>query len=127
MYKRQPKETHEETKEAPPEKISIAFKTVQKETIGYLKKKFDTTQNIVFALMLAEEYLHLKSYKEALKWALVANELDPKNERSWILFAKTKAKLNSKNEAIIVLEEYLKHHSSAKVELLVNSLKKGIL
>jgi tetratricopeptide (TPR) repeat protein len=99
---------HGEAKEVPPEKISIAFKTVQKETIGYLKKKFSATRNIVFALMLAEEYLHLGSYKEALRWALVANEIDPKNERSWILFAKTKAKLNGKNEAIIVLEEYLK-------------------
>lgn len=115
-----------ETLEISPSRIDIDSKIVQRDTTAYLKEKFDATKNIVFALMLSEEYYKLEEYNGARKWALIANEINPKNERSWILFAMSQAKLNNTNEAIQALEEFLKSNSSNNAESLLDKLKKGI-
>lgn len=104
-------------------KINIETKEV--ETTAYLKEKFYATHNIVFALMLSEEYYHLKDYKNALQWALSANEIDPQNERSWILFAKAKAKLGSPDEAIKALSVFQNTSPSSKVSILIKKIKSG--
>ncbi|NLC27532.1 MAG: hypothetical protein GX780_02030 [Campylobacteraceae bacterium] len=106
-------------------KIHIDIKPTSSNTTKYLKEKFDVTGNIVFALMIADEYYSLGEYENALRWALTANEMNPKNERSWILFAMIKAKLNRPQEAIMALEEYLKTNNSGKIESLLISLKRG--
>lgn len=103
----------------------INIQTQEVETTTYLKEKFYSTHNIVFALMLSEEYYHLKDYKNALKWALSANEIDPQNERSWILFAKAKAKLGSPTEAIKALNVFQKSSPSSKISILIKKIKSG--
>lgn len=106
-------------------KIHIEIKPSSADTTKYLKEKFDSTGNIVFALMVSEEYYHMEQYNDAIRWALTANELDPKNERSWILFAQSKAKLGHRKEAIMALEEFLKSNNSGKIESLLIKLKQG--
>ncbi len=108
-----------------PSRVDIDYKITQRDTTAYLKEKFDTTKNIVFALMLSEEYYRLEAYLEARKWALIANEINPKNERSWILFAMSQAKLNNVDDAIKALEEFLKTNSSTNAHSLLEKLKKG--
>lgn len=120
-----PPQERVETLEITPPRINIEYKTTQRDTTAYLREKFDSTKNIVFALMLSEEYYGLEDYPQARKWALIANEADPKNERSWILFAMAQAKLDNTKEAISALEEFLKNNSSTNAQLLLDKLKKG--
>jgi len=108
-------------------KIQINMEPSSADTTQYLKDKFDATGNIVFALMVSEEYYHMGQYNDSIRWALTANELDPKNERSWILFAQSKAKLDRPQEAIMALEEFLKTNNSGKIESLLIKLKRGTL
>jgi tetratricopeptide (TPR) repeat protein len=75
--------------------------------------------------MVAEEYYANNEYQNALRWALTANEINPKNEKSWMIFAMSKAKLNLPDEGIMALEEYLKNNNSGKIESLLISLKRG--
>lgn len=106
-------------------KIEIKMHSSDADTTNYLKEKFDATGNIVFALMVSEEYYHMNNYNDAIRWALTANEIDPKNERSWILFAQSKVKLGYTKEAIMALEEFLKANNSGKIESLLIKIKRG--
>lgn len=106
-------------------KIHIDMQPVDRNSINYLKEKFDSTGNVIFALMVAEEYYANNEYQNALRWALTANEINPKNEKSWMIFAMSKAKLNLPDEGIMALEEYLKNNNSGKIESLLISLKRG--
>jgi hypothetical protein len=95
------------------------------DTIAYLKEKFYTTSSIVFALMIAEEYYNQENYKNSLKWSLIANDIDAQNEKSWYWFAKSKAKLNQKSDAIKALKAYLSQNSSKRLSALLNKIQHG--
>ncbi|WP_060825940.1 hypothetical protein [Sulfurospirillum cavolei] len=103
----------------------IKIESQEINSISYLKEKFDTTHNIVFALMLAEEYYLSKNYVESNKWALIANNLDAENEKSWIWFAKSKLKLGQKEDAILALKTYLKNTKSQAAQSLLNQITLG--
>lgn len=103
----------------------IKIETHEINSIQYLKEKFDSTHNIVFALMLAEEYYLNKNYNESNKWALIANNIDAGNEKSWLWFAKSKYKLGHKDDAILALKAYLKNNKSSAVESLLNQITVG--
>lgn len=103
----------------------IKIESQEINSISYLKEKFDTTHNIVFALMLAEEYYLSKNYVESNKWALIANNLDAENEKSWIWFAKSKVKLGQKEDAILALKTYLKNTKSQAAQSLLNQITLG--
>lgn len=105
----------------------IKIESQETHSIPQLKEKFEKTQNIVFALMLAEEFYQAKNYKESLKWALMANQSDPENEKSWIWFAKSKVKLGEKEDAITALKAYLKHNKSRAAQTLLNQINLGEL
>jgi hypothetical protein len=104
-------------------KISIDMQEV--DTISYLKDKYYSTSSIVFALMLAEEYYDAKNYEASLKWSLTANDIDAKNTKSWYWFAKSKLKLNKKEDAIKALKAYLSNSNSKKLSTLLNKIELG--
>ncbi len=104
-------------------KISIDMQEV--DTISYLKDKYYSTSSIVFALMLAEEYYYAKNYEDALKWSLTANDIDAQNTKSWYWFAKSKVKLNKKEDAIKALKAYLSNNSSKRLSTLLNKIELG--
>ena len=95
-------------------------------SVKYIKNRFYATNSTVYSVMLAKKYFDMKQYSKAMKWAFITNELDSTNEYSWILYAKSKAKLNRKDEAINILLSYLKDHDSLKVQSLLNQLKQGV-
>jgi len=95
--------------------VEIPHKRVARRPLKSLRKKFYATNNVKYALEIAERYYGAKQYQKALKWALIANEVDEKKPQSWILFAKTKMKMGKKQDALNVLKAYLKTYSSAKV------------
>lgn len=109
-----------------PNEPKIQIQTTNIENYSKLKEKFYESNNIIYALILAEEYYHAKEYKEALKWSLIANNMDSKNERSWIIFAKAKAKNGSPKEAIKALKAYLSTHQDAKeISILIKKIQSG--
>jgi tetratricopeptide (TPR) repeat protein len=94
---------------------SINSKRAKPKSLKYLRKKFYASNDVKYAFAIAERFLEMKKYKEALKWSLIANELAPESDRSWLLFAKTKLKMGKKQDAINILQAYLKTYDSSKV------------
>jgi len=103
--------------------ISIGMKDM--DTITYLKEKFYATSNIVFALMLSEEYYNNKNYHESLKWSLTANDIDSQNTKTWYWFAKSKVKLDQKDDAIRALKAYLTNNESRRLNTLLQKIERG--
>ncbi len=92
-------------------------------SIKTLRKKFYATNDVRYAIAIAERLLEGKKYTHALKWSLIANELAPESAKSWLLFAKTKLKMGKKQDAINVLEAYLKTYDSPKVSRFLKKIK----
>ncbi|MDR2099782.1 MAG: hypothetical protein LBP40_02995 [Campylobacteraceae bacterium] len=98
---------------APPVENKIFIETNDISNIEELIKKFEASNNVVFATMISEEYFERKDYKKSLEWALRANELDSQNELSWIMFARNQVKLGKREDAIRALEIYTDYAKDA--------------
>nr|WP_275690522.1 CDC27 family protein [Candidatus Campylobacter infans] len=71
-----------------------------------LKENFYKTHDIQYVRLLAKEYYDKKDYKNAAKWALTLNDMDKNDPDGWIIFAKSQAKMNKRQDAIRVLETF---------------------
>ncbi len=107
------------------QKGMVKIESQEINSVHYLKEKFEKTNNIIFALMLAEEYYLSKDYVQSNKWALIANQLDADNEKSWLWFAKSKVKLGQKEDAIVALKAYIKNNKSKAAQTLLNQIHLG--
>ncbi|RUM67224.1 MAG: hypothetical protein DSZ05_03095, partial [Sulfurospirillum sp.] len=103
--------------------VELSQKKPSGRSVRFLRKKFYATNNIKYAMEIAQHYYNVKQYQKALKWSLIANEVDEKKPETWILFAKTKMKMGKKQDALNVLNAYLKTYSSAKVSRYLKKLK----
>jgi tetratricopeptide (TPR) repeat protein len=111
---------------APPVENKIFIETNDIQNIEELIKKFEASNNIVFATMISEEYFDRKDYKKSLEWALRANELDSQNELSWIMFARNQVKLGKREDAIRALEIYTDYAKDAvSASNLLKNIKSG--
>jgi len=63
------------------------------------------------------------NYVESEKWALIANNLDKNSEESWFLFAKSKAKLGKRREALKILVSYHKKTKSPQAKELIEKIQ----
>jgi len=79
------------------------------------------------SLFLAKAYYLKAMYKKAEYWALQTNKVNENIEESWLVFAKAKAKQGHRNEAIRILNEYIKRTDSAEAKIVLNKIKKGLL
>ena len=93
--------------------------------IETMKRKFLKHKNPRDALLLAKVFYKRKLYKKAEKWSFSANKIDKSLEESWIIFAKSKAKLGKKDEAIKILFMYYKKNKSKKIKELIQNIKRG--
>ncbi|MDX1808107.1 MAG: hypothetical protein R3331_01075 [Sulfurospirillaceae bacterium] len=105
--------------------IKIEMKKI--DAIKYLKDKFNENHSIIFALMLCKEYYQKKDFIDSLKWSIIANDIDNTNERSWIWFAKSKYRLNHKDDAIKALKAYLNTNNSDSIRSLLHDIINGEL
>lgn len=105
-------------------KIIISSKKIDK--LKYLKERYNETGRSMYAIMISKEYYRKKMYKESLIWATMANSIDSTSEESWIMFAKSKVKLNQKNDAINALRAYLKVNSSKRIKILLTNITNGV-
>ena len=100
----------------------------QSTTVNYfetMERKFSKSKKPREALLLANAYYKDKKYEESEKWALTANKLNSSIEESWFLFAKSKAKLGKKREALKILVSYYKKSHSHKAKELIGQIKTG--
>lgn len=105
----------------------IKLNATSKNYIATIKEKFSKSKKPREALLLAKAYYADAKYKEAEHWALVANKLNNNLDESWFVFAKSKAKLGQRDEAIKILASYYKKSHSQKAKILIEKIKKGSL
>ncbi len=113
----------------PPPKAEVAPKIHMeikeaKETL-LLEERFKKNGDFESALALSEEYYKNEEYQKALKWAISANSIDSKNEKSWALFAKASAKLGRKQNAENALENFARTSGSENIKALLRQIKAG--
>jgi len=101
------------------------FQTTSINYMDTMKEKFLRTGKSRDALLLSRAYYKEGNFKEAEQWALSANKLNSKSEESWFLFAKSKAKLGKKKEALKILISYYKKSHTAKTKELIGQIKTG--
>ncbi len=95
-------------------------------SLSFIKKKFYATNNSVFSINLSQRFFKAKKYEQALKWALISNEVDSKSDKSWVMFAKIKEKMGKKQDAINALAQYLKNNNSKEIAKLLKNLKASV-
>ncbi len=103
----------------------MAFQSTSVNYVETMKKKFARSKNSRDALLLAKAFYKKGAFKEAEQWSLTANEINANLDESWLLFAKSKAKLGKKQEAINILAKYYKQNKSSKVKALLGQIKTG--
>ncbi len=101
----------------------IHFQTNSVNYIATMKRKFEQSNSPLDALFLAKAFYKEGNYKESESWSLSANKLDSSLQESWFLFAKSKAKLGKKREALKILVTYYKKHHSLKARELIEAIK----
>jgi len=89
------------------------------KTLLLLEKKKPTYQT---AYDLAKYYFDNNNFKKASRWAVVASNREPKDDKAWLLYAKSKIKLNQKGIAKKALKIYLLKYKSREISNLLNSL-----
>ena len=80
---------------------------VQKVDINKLIKSFNSSPNYDLALNISKEYLKINDIKNAQKWALKANVMEPERVDSWIQFADILLKQGKKEKARQILRVYI--------------------
>ncbi|MBU1927551.1 CDC27 family protein, partial [bacterium] len=87
--------------------------------------RFKKNNNPALSLFIAKKYYELGEYRNAYNYSLITNELNKDIEASWILFAQSLVKLNEKDKAVKVLQDYIKHTNSNRANLLLNDILSG--
>jgi len=117
---------HQRIEVVPPRKTKkIHFTSTSSNYIALMKQKFSKSKSPRDALLLAKAYFKKHQYSASEEWALSANKLDNSLEDSWLLFAKSKAKLGKKKEALKILVSYYKKSHSLKAKRLMGQIKTG--
>lgn len=101
------------------------FTSTSTNYVEIMKEKFAKSRTPRDALLLAQSYYKNANYSESEKWSLSANKLDNSLEESWLLFAKSKAKLGKKKEALKILVNYYKRSQSIKAKAVIRQIQTG--
>ncbi|MSN96747.1 hypothetical protein F1B92_06155 [Campylobacter sp. FMV-PI01] len=110
------------------EQAKITIKTSSlKAKEQNLEDKFNSTHDIKYSLMISEEAYEKKDYEKAIKWALISNDIDKKNVKSWVFFAKASYKKGDVKNALLALQHFNKINPSKEVDDLIKKIKAGNL
>lgn len=112
--------------EAPQSRKKVHLEIIESNSMGAYKdveNRFNQSHNIDDALFLAKSYYNNGNYEKAEYWALQTNRLDETVEESLLIFVKSKLKLGNKNEAISILNSYLKKANSQEAQKLLYQIE----
>jgi tetratricopeptide (TPR) repeat protein len=125
---KKPKVKKEIFLEKPKKKIHLnIIKTTSVSAYKDVENRFYESHDIDDSLFLAKSYYKRGEYKKSEYWAVETNKINNNIEESWIIFIKSKVKLGNKNEAIRILNSYIKRSNSGKAKNLLYKIKKGKL
>lgn len=103
-------------------KIEIERKKVNSsDRIANLERRFSQNRDAKIAIEIGKLYLKEANLLDAQKWTLVANKMNPKDEESWILFAKIKRASGDIGVAIKILDRFLSTNESTYAKELLRS------
>jgi hypothetical protein len=105
----------------------INLTSSSKNYISTMKEKFLKNKNPRDALLLAKAFYNEGAYEASEKWSLEANKVNASLDESWMIFAKSKAKMGKKDEAVNILAMYYKKTKSSKIKVLLDKIKTGKL
>jgi hypothetical protein len=114
-------------KEEPKIAPKIFMETKSTGITEALEDKFSRQPTYATALALSSEYYKDGNYQKSLYWAISANNMDSKNDKSWIMFAKASYKLGKKADAINALENFVKTSASDSAKATLNQIKNNEL
>ena len=103
----------------------MKFTSTSTNYLETMKEKFSKSKSPRDALLVAKTYYKNAEYVESEKWSLTANKLNNSLEESWLLFAKSKAKLGKTKEALKILVSYHKKSHSVKAKRLIGKIRTG--
>ena len=107
--------------------LHIEVIETKKNTDAYkeVEKRFRLGHDPDDSLFLAKAYYLKGMYKKAEYWALQTNKINENIEESWLIFVKAKVKRGQRNEAIRILNTYIRKTNSAEGRILLDKIKKG--
>ena len=125
----EPAQTEVGTKTVKKKKVhkKIHLNIIETSSVSAYKdvaKRFYQAHDPDDSLFLAKAYFKKGNYKKAEYWALQTNKVNKNIEESWLIFVKSKVRQGHKNEAIHILESYLKRSHSKEAKNLLQKLKK---
>lgn len=100
--------------------VQSSFLQLKPTTIKELEKLFNQKKTYDLAIKISEKYFEKKDFKNSLKWAKIANNINNEDEKSWILYAKSLYSLGDKKSAIEILKVFLQYKSSQTATRLLN-------
>lgn len=92
-----------------------------------VEKRFLQSHDIDDALFLAKSYYKRLNYEKAVYWAFEVNKLDQNVEESVLIFIESKVKLGQRNEAILLLKNYLNKSDSEAGKILLERIENDTL
>jgi len=92
-----------------------------------VEKRFYESHDIDDALFLARSYYKKGNYNKTETWAYEVNKIDSNLEEGLLLFIKSKYKLGRKNDALSILNTYLKKSNSADAKNLLYKIENNKL
>jgi hypothetical protein len=95
---------------------------IYKNQLKILQMVDETKPTYQSSYDLSRYYFEQQDYKKAAKWAVVASNRSPKEDGSWLIYAKSKIKLNQVSVAKKALKIYLFKYHSDSIKELLNSL-----
>lgn len=116
--------TYEE--EASHNQVAVSSASAQNK-IDALAKRFNSNRNPVLGIAVAKQYLKNRHYKQAYFYALEVNNIDRRNEESWLVSAQALYHLKDKVAALKLLKIYLQKNSSTKAQRLYQAIKRDRL
>lgn len=90
-----------------------------------LEQRFEATRSIEYAIEIAQKSYDSNEYGKAIKWALIANDIDKNSIDSWVIFAKSNYKIGRKNDAITALKALSSRVKSENITALIAKMEDG--
>jgi len=88
-----------------------------------VEKRFLVSHDIDDALFLAKSFYKKSNYEKSESWAYEVNKIDSNNVESIFIFVKSKVKLGKENEAISILNNYIKKTNSDEAKTLLSDIE----
>lgn len=106
------------------QKIKINLEqTIDINSITDVMRRFYESKDPNDSLFLAINYYEQNDYGKAFYWAIETNKITEDLEESWLIMAKSKAKMGDRNEAIRILRAYATKTNSKKALDLLNQIE----